>query len=84
MSEGKSSQITNIVINARQRGWSEKKISYEQLVDLAYPGQTPDQSNVFTITYAKGKDRKEGSLVAGETVNIKEGMIFNVTQTSRS
>ena len=40
---------------------------------------------VFTITYRKGHGHKpEGTLLEGQTVKVKEGMIFNVTATDKS
>jgi Multiubiquitin len=40
---------------------------------------------MFTVTYRRGEGNKpEGTLVEGETVKVKEGMIFNVTATDKS
>jgi hypothetical protein len=39
----------------------------------------------FTITYRRGQGNKpEGTLDDGDTVKLKEGMIFNVTATDKS
>jgi Multiubiquitin len=39
----------------------------------------------FTVTYRKGpRKNREGSMTEGETVRIKDGMIFDVTETNKS
>ena len=40
----------------------------------------------YTVTYSykKGHHNDKGILVVGEFVGIKEGMVFNVTKTTRS
>ena len=72
-----------IVINGRQRTVEDKELSFEELVRLAYDGTPP--SGEFTITYRRGHGNKpDGSLVAGETVKVREGMIFDVYGTDKS
>ena len=59
--------------------------SVAQLVALAFDTPPTGENIVFTITYRRGHgDKPEGSLVEGETVKIKKGMIFNVTATDKS
>jgi hypothetical protein len=39
----------------------------------------------FTVTYRKEpRQNHEGSMTEGETVRIKDGMIFDVTETNKS
>ena len=79
---GHNSQVT-IVINGRPVQVSEKELSFEQIVVLS--GLPSDDQTIFTITFRRGEGSKpEGTLVAGQSVKIKEGMIFNVTPTNRS
>ena len=73
---------TEIIVNGRPRKWSEAAISYEQVVELAFPGQPPDPNSIYSVTYKKGHE--QGSLVAGQSVTVKPGMIFNVSATNRS
>ena len=74
-----------IIVNGREKEVSEKELSFEQIVDLAYNNNPPTGENVvITVTYSKGEDGKQGSLTAGKTVKIKDGMIFNVKATDRS
>ena len=43
-----------------------------------------DPNTIFTVTYRRAQGNKEGTLVEGETVKVKEGTIFNVTPTNKS
>lgn len=76
-------KTTMVVINGRQREVSGHKISYSQLVQLAFPDDQKSETIEYTVDYANPHG-KDGSLVDGEEVHIKEGMIFNVTKTNRS
>jgi hypothetical protein len=71
-----------IIVNGREKEVTGKKISYSQVVLLAFPeGQS--EKGEYTAAYANPHG-KDGTLVAGQTVHIKERMIFNVTKTNRS
>jgi len=73
-----------IIVNGKQKIWTEKTISFAQVVQLAF-GSPTNPNTIYTVTYKKGEDKKpEGSLVEGESVHVKEGMIFNVTPTDKS
>lgn len=74
----------NIIVNARPKVATKRRLSYREIVALAFPN--PNFANqVFTVTYCKGPRKKpEGSLSEGDTVKIVEGMEFNVTQTNKS
>jgi hypothetical protein len=71
---------TSIIVNGRNRTVVDKSISYEDVVRLAY--EKPPRS-LLTVTFYRGPFRKsEGSLTPGETINVKDGMVFNVADTS--
>jgi hypothetical protein len=80
---GKSKEFV-IIVNAREKKWHEKDISYEQVIELAFGSYSEQENTVFTVTYSKGVDGKEGSLVKNQSVKVKDGMIFNVTRTDKS
>jgi hypothetical protein len=82
VSEKESSKEHTIIVNGRPKKWSEDEISFEQLVKLAFPDAQPNPNTIYTVTYKKGGD--QGSLVAGASVHVKPGMIFNVTATDKS
>lgn len=75
----------NIVVNGRAKVWHSDQISFDQIVTLAYPVPPYGENTLFSVTYRKGHGHKpEGILAAGETVRVKEGMIFDVTATDKS
>jgi hypothetical protein len=81
---GEDRQFT-IVVNAQETVVQGKELTFDQIVALAFPGGHQGGNWVHTITYRRGMGNKpEGSLVSGETVRIKERMIFNVTATYKS
>lgn len=47
-----------------------------------FPDAPPNPNTVYTVTYKKGGD--QGSLVAGGSIAVKPGTIFNVTATDKS
>lgn len=76
-------KLFTLIVNGRERIVSEKKQSYRDIARLAYPDADFDKF-LFTITYFKGEDGKEGDLVEGEKINVKDGMVFNVRRSDRS
>ena len=74
-----------IIVNAREEILYRHRLSYDQVVKLAYP--TPPSGDVigYTVTYYKGHEHQhEGHLTEHQTVHIRNGMIFNVTPINRS
>lgn len=74
-----------IVVNARKKTVAGAKISFEKIVKLAFPNGPPTPETVYTVAYSNGPPRNpEGKMVAGQNVKIRDGMVFDVTETSRS
>ena len=75
-----------IIINGREYEVTQDELSYEQVVNLRYDNNPPRGDNVLiTVTYSKGEDGKQGSLVPnGTPVKVKKEMVFNVKATDRS
>lgn len=74
-----------IIVNARRKTATGRKISFEQVVKLAFPDGPPSPQTVYTVAFTNGPPRNpEGKMIAGQTVKIRDGMIFDVTETSRS
>jgi hypothetical protein len=74
-----------LVVNTREKKWDKKEISYEEVVILAFGSYSPDPNVVYTVSFSKGPDHKrQGTLVKGQSVKVKTGMIFNVSQTNKS
>lgn len=74
-----------IIVNGRKREVAKRELSFAEVVALAFDPVPTGENIVFTVTYRRGEGHKpEGTLVEGDTVKIKEGMIFNVTATDKS
>lgn len=85
VSGGNSNHTIEIIVNGRTRQVSGKELSFVQVVNLAFDDAVFNDVTVYTITYKRGDGHKpEGTLVEGETVKIKEGMVFNVKRTDKS
>lgn len=81
--ENLKDKFIQVVVNGRTKPIPKtaKKVPMEIIVSLAFGSYEKNKNRAFTITYAKGKDGRGGSLVEGDMVNVIEGMIFNVTAT---
>ncbi len=75
-------ETVTIIVNTKHFSWHEKKISFEQVVGLAFPGQPYDPQGT-TVEYSRGHG-PDHSLRPGESVEVKEGMIFDVEPANRS
>jgi hypothetical protein len=74
-----------IIVNGRKKEVATKELSYADIVNLAYDNNPPTGPNiVITVTFKKGEGDKQGTLLPGDTIKIKNGMIFNVTATDKS
>lgn len=72
-----------IIVNGREKTVGGKTLSYAEAVQLAFG--SVDAQSICTVTYKKGPpSNPAGSMVAGDSVNLKCGMIFNVTSTRQS
>lgn len=71
-----------IVINTRPFVWNEKKITFEQVLGLAFPGQNYDPT-ATSVEYSRGHG-PDHSLRQGESVNVKEKMVFDAEPAVRS
>jgi hypothetical protein len=76
------SKTTTIIVNTKPHDWSENEISFEQVVELAFPGQPYDPEGT-TVEYSRGHG-PDKSLRPGESVVVKDGMIFDVEPAKRS
>ena len=74
-----------IIVNGRKKEVSTKTLSFDQIVALAFSPVPVGPTVMFTITYRKGPHKNpQGTLTEGATVKIKDGMIFDVTETNKS
>lgn len=75
----------HIIVNARPKVVTERVLSFDQIVKLAFENPPSGPNIMFTITYRNGPPKNpEGSLLEGQSVRIKDNMVFNVTPTDKS
>jgi hypothetical protein len=73
-----------IIVNAEEKTVDSDIVTFEAVTSLAYP-TPPFADTLYTVTYRNAKKPKEGSLVEGQSVEVrKHGTIFNVTATDKS
>lgn len=83
--EEKKDKDFTITVNGRPKVVTQKELTFAEVVALAFTNPPTGENIVFTVTYRRGEGNKpEGSMVEGDTVKVKEGMIFNVTATDKS
>ena len=74
-----------IYVNGEEKVVTTKRLTFAEIVTLAFPTPPTGDNILFTISYEDGpRPNPAGSLTAGGTVKIKDGMIFNVTPTDKS
>lgn len=73
-----------VIINGSQETLNGKETSFLELVKVAFGISELPPNTVYTISFSKGEEGKQGTLVEGDTVKLKKGMIFNVSGTDKS
>lgn len=74
-----------IIVNGEEKEVQKEKISYEEVIILAFGSYNDSQDVAYTIMYFRGNNEKpNGFLLKGKEVNVKKGMKFNVSKTNRS
>ncbi|PLA73404.1 hypothetical protein CYQ88_11395, partial [Hydrogenovibrio sp. SC-1] len=76
------SKPKNIIVNARPKSFEGDRITYSEVVDLAFSGSV-DSDVVYTVSYV-GPKTSDGTLVEGQSVAIRNGVKFDVIKTNRS
>jgi len=84
-SKDKDKTVT-IIVNGREKPWPKNSdISYDQVVRLAFDPPPTGDGVQITVQYTRGEGHKpSGTLVKGQSVKVKDGMVFDVTATNRS
>lgn len=80
-----SQKAVTILVNGELHETAETKLSFEEVVKIAYPVPPTGECIEFTVTYRDGpRANPKGTLTAGHSVRIKNKMKFDVTPTDRS
>lgn len=75
--------LFHIAINGTAEMWDRKKITYLEVVELAFPSGLGGGDIRYSVSWTK-MNGHEGSLRPGQSVNVEEGMMFNVRNTDKS
>ena len=74
-----------IIVNGTQHTVSTEVLTFEAIVDIAFPGYPTDPNVVFSVTFDKAESKPhQGTLAPGGKVTVKNNTVFDVTQTNRS
>lgn len=77
-------QVT-IYINGTPKVVQKERLTFEEIVALSFDNPPTGDGVQFTVQYSRGhSSNSKGSLVEGQSVQVKEGMEFDVTPTNRS
>lgn len=73
-----------VVLNGTPTEVQQGHYTYEQIYNLAFPGQPVPTGLEIPITYSGPKGHNVKSLLPGERVELTKGMIINVRPTTKS
>jgi hypothetical protein len=74
-----------IIVRGRPRKVTAKVQSFWDIVALAYNPVRREPGVLYTVSYSRGpKANPEGELLDGQSVKIRDGMVFLVTETDKS
>ncbi|MDO8513103.1 MAG: multiubiquitin domain-containing protein [bacterium] len=81
--QGNEKPVT-IIVNGREEQFTGKRITFQQVIELAFGTYEDNENIVYTVSYSKGDNPDEGTMVKGDEVKVKKEMIFNATRTDKS
>jgi hypothetical protein len=75
-----------IVVNATEHTVDHDVLTFDEIVEIAFPKHPNNPDIVFSVTFEKAESKPHnGTLAAGGKVTVrKHGTVFDVTQTNRS
>lgn len=71
-----------IVVNGRPETVDKEVLTFDDVVNIAFPNRDPN--TIYSVTFEKAKEPKEGELLPGQSVEIKENTEFDVDDTGKS
>ena len=75
----------DIIVNGTPHPVPGDVVSFDQVVDIAYPDGGRGPLITYTVNFYNGAGRpSEGKLIEGQEAKVKDGTVFNVTRTDRS
>ncbi len=78
-------KTVTIIVEGTPHEWPKDEISYAEVVTLEVPNYAEHPEITYSVKYKNGHGQKpEGILSPGDSVKVKEGMIFSVSETGQS
>jgi hypothetical protein len=78
-------KLVTIIVNGTPHEVDKNnELTFDEVAQLAYDPVPTGEFIVISVTYSKGEDGKQGTLLPGDSVKVKAGMVFNVTVTDKS
>lgn len=85
MANDKPKKTVTIIVEGTAHEWPKGEITYVEVVTLEVPDYAQHPEITYSVRYKRGQGNKpEGTLAPGASVKVKEGMIFNVSETGQS
>jgi hypothetical protein len=73
----------DITINGVAEVWHRRRMTYEEAVKLAFPNGPTGGDIRYSVSWTK-PNGQEGGLRPGQSVEVVEGMSFDVRNTDKS
>ncbi|MBD1395133.1 multiubiquitin domain-containing protein [Mucilaginibacter glaciei] len=74
-----------LIISGVPKSWDKPKISFKEVIVLAYGEYIDSPAMIYTVAYEDGpKQNPEGSMIKDKEVFTKDKMIFHATATNQS
>lgn len=80
-------EAINLTVNLEQETVSDRKVTFDQIVRLAFPAKADDPNTTFKVTYRKSDETKhDGVMVEGDSVQTKKDgtTSFTVVNATKS
>jgi Multiubiquitin len=71
-----------ITVNGVEHTVDHDVLSFDEVVALEFPNADPN--TIFSVSFDHAKEPKEGELLAGRSVTVKQNTEFDVDDTGRS
>ncbi len=82
MAEQHHEKTYRLFVNGVETTVDHDLLTYDEVVRLGFP--SPDPNTIYSVSFEKAKEPKEGELLAGQSVEITENTEFDVDDTGRS
>jgi hypothetical protein len=80
-----SQKVFTIIVDTEAKEVAKNRLTFDDVVKLAFETPPAGPNILITVDYGMGPpENPQGSLRKGQSVHIKNGMVFDVSATDRS